>query len=85
MYTPEQRKRIKDMVTEVSASMTRMEGEKGLIKAAIEEASKDLTIKKKILSRLARTFHNQSYVAASGDFDEFQTAYEEVFEPSKTI
>lgn len=85
MYTPEQRKAIKDMVVEVSASMTRMEGEKSLIKEAIAKVSTDHSIEKKILSRVARTFHAQSYVTATGDFDEFQTVYEEVFEPEKSI
>lgn len=52
MLTPEQKKAIKGLATEVSNSFTRIEAERDLIKNAIDDISSEHELDKKILTRL---------------------------------
>ena len=76
----EAKKAVKGLVGEVSASMTRMEAEKDLIKEAIKAIADDHDLDKKLLSKMCKTYHKQRFHTEKQDNEEFETAYAEVFD-----
>ena len=80
MLTPEQKKAIKDLATEVSNSFTRIEAERDLIKNAIDDISSEHELDKKILTRLCKLYHKQQFHTEMADTDQLETVYTEVFE-----
>ena len=76
----EAKKAIKGLVAEVSGSMTRMEGEKSLIKEAIATIAKDHDLDKKVLRKLCKTYHAQRFHTEKQDNEEFIETYAEVFD-----
>ena len=70
------RKKIKDAMTEISNSMTRIDAEKDFQKAAIEDLSDEVGIDKKYLKRLANTYHRQNWVEVTTEADDLQSLYE---------
>lgn len=66
----EDRKKIRDRFVEVSAAKTRILGERDLIKVIIGDLSEEYDIPKRVLSKMANAFHNDSFdtVAAEADF-----------------
>jgi uncharacterized FlgJ-related protein len=78
--SPADRKKIKDAMDEISASMTRIEAEKDLIKEIIVELNDNFKISKKILNKMAKTYHKQNFINEQQDHEEFETLYSEVVE-----
>lgn len=78
--SPEVKKAIKDLVTEVSDSMTRMEAERDLIKEAIVSIAADHELDKKILRKMCRTYHKQRFHTEKQDNERFEETYVEVFD-----
>jgi hypothetical protein len=76
--SPEDKKKLKDAITEISKSMTRMEAERDLIKEILKEQSEEFQIPKKILSKIAKTFHKQNLTQEVEDHEDFVELYEEV-------
>ena len=76
--SPEDKKKLKDAITEISKSMTRMEAERDLIKEILKEQSDQFQIPKKILSKIAKTFHRQNLTQEVEDHEDFVELYEEV-------
>lgn len=72
-------KAIKDLTFEVSASMTRSEGERDFVKEAIKKVSEDHSIDKKILRKLCTTYHKQRFHTEKADNEQFQETYEKIF------
>jgi archaellum component FlaC len=70
------RKKIKDAMTEISNSMTRIDAEKDFQKAAVEDLSDEVGIDKKYLKRLANTYHKQNLVEVTTEADDLQSLYE---------
>lgn len=70
------RKKIKEAMTEISNSMTRIDAEKDFQKAAIEDLSDEVGIDKKYLRRLANTYHRQNLVEVTTEADDLQSLYE---------
>ena len=79
--SPEDRKKIREMLHEVSNSMTRISAEKDLIREAIKEFSKNYDIPKKTLNKMAKIYHKQSYNMEQQEFEEFEQLYETVVNP----
>jgi hypothetical protein len=71
-------KKIKDALFEISASMTRMEGEKSLIKEILSNIEEEVNIPKKFMSKMARVYHRQNYSQEVADQEDFQTLYETI-------
>lgn len=63
---------------EISASMTRIEAEKDLMKEIVKKLNEDHGLSKKALNKMAKTYHKQSFNKEVEEQDEFQTLYEEV-------
>jgi hypothetical protein len=58
--------------------MTRMEAERDLIKEIIKEQSDQFQIPKKILTKIAKTYHKQNLTQEVEDHEDFVELYEEV-------
>jgi len=77
--SPEVKKKIRLAMTEISASMTRIEAERELIKEIIKKIADEHTLSKKLLAKLAKSYHKQSFSKDVEEQDEFQTMYETTF------
>lgn len=78
--SPEDRKKIKDALQEISNSMTRIEAERDLIKdvkAALFEDYKD-NLSKKQIAKMARVYHKQNFQEEVASHEQFETLYEEI-------
>lgn len=58
--SPEDLKRIKNAMQEISNSFTRIEAEKDFQKEALESLEEDVGIPKKYLRKMARIYHKQN-------------------------
>ena len=76
--SPADRKKIKDALQEISDSMTRIDAEKDLIKETINDLHDNFKISKKILNKMARTYHKQNFLNEQQNHEEYETLYEEV-------
>lgn len=76
--SPEDKKKLRGAIQEISNSMTRMEAERDLIKEIIKEQSDQFQIPKKILAKIAKTYHKQNLTQEVEDHEDFVELYEEV-------
>lgn len=72
------KKKIKDALFEISASMTRMESEKNLIREILANIEEEVNIPKKFMNKMARVYHKQNYSTEVADQEDFQTLYETI-------
>lgn len=84
-YSDEAAKAIKGMVSEVSASMTRMEGERDLINESIKKVASDHDIDKKVLRKLASIYHKQVYHTVKQENEQVESSYAFLFKPDESI
>lgn len=84
-FSDEAAKAIKGMVTEVSASMTRMEGERDLINESIKAVAADHEIDKKVLRKLASIYHKQVYHTVKQENEQVESSYAFLFKPDESI
>jgi hypothetical protein len=78
LSSPEDKKKLKNAIQEISHSMTRMEAERDLIKEIVKEQSDQFMIPKKILAKIAKTYHKQNLTQEVEDHEDFVELYEEV-------
>ena len=74
--SPNDRKTIKDAMTEISNSMVRIDSEKAYIKEAIEALNDKVDIDKKYLNKLARVYHKQTLAQVTGEMEDLEALYE---------
>jgi hypothetical protein len=72
----EQAQKLKNCVTELSNSMTRVEGEKAFQKDAIERAAEETGVDKKYIKRIAAIYHKQNYMEQKEESEEVMSIYE---------
>lgn len=72
------KKALKGVLDELSNSMLRVKSEKELQKEAIEDAAEKFNMNKKILRKMAKVYHNNSFTEEVMEMEEFQTLYESV-------
>lgn len=77
---PADRQKIKKMLGEVSNSMTRMEGERDLIKETIKEMSQEFNLSKRQLNRMAKVYHKQNFSREKEEHSEFEDLYTSILE-----
>lgn len=75
---PAARKAIKKCLEEISASMTRTEGERDFIKEAVDNICENYKLSKKTFKRLAKTYHKQNYSIEVAEHEEFEIMYEQI-------
>jgi hypothetical protein len=63
---------------ELSASMTRTEGEREFQREAIKELCDNLELSKKTFRRMARVYHKQNFTKEIEEHEEFETMYETI-------
>jgi len=76
--TPEQKKELQGAIQEISNSMLRSEAERDLVKEIVKEQSDQLQIPKKVISKIAKTFHKQNLAQEVADHEDFVELYEKV-------
>ena len=78
VLTDEQKKQLKGAIQEISNSMLRSEAERDLIREIVKEQSQELQIPKKIINKIARTYHKQSLTQDIQDHEDFVELYDKV-------
>lgn len=76
--TPEQKKDLQGAIQEISNSMLRSEAERDLVKEIVKEQSDQLQIPKKVISKIAKTYHKQNLAQEVADHEDFVELYEKV-------
>lgn len=76
--SPTDRKAILDCMKEISASMTRMEGEREFIREAIKEICDKQTLSKKTFRRMAKVYHKQNFNLELEEHEEFENMYQAI-------
>lgn len=76
--SPEDRKAIKNALQEISNSLTRIEGERDLIKDILQTVQDNQSIPKKYVRKLAKIYHKQNYNEVQQEQDDLETLYETV-------
>ena len=76
--SPTDRKAILDCMKELSASMTRNEGEREFQREAIKELCDNLELSKKTFRRMAKVYHKQNFTKEIEEHEEFETMYETI-------
>ena len=74
----EQKKQLKGAIQEISNSMLRSEAERDLVREIVKEQSAELQIPKKIITKIAKTFHKQSLTQDIQDHEDFVELYDKV-------
>ena len=75
---PAVRTKVRQAMGEISASMTRIEAERDLIKEIVKKLNDEHSLPKKALNKMAKAYHKQSFTKEVEDQEEFQTLYETV-------
>ena len=79
----EDRLAIRRVMKELSDSMTRMDGEKDFIKDAIGDLSKQYSIPKATLSKVAKTYHKQNVAEERAKNEDTYYVYDSIFTPKQ--
>ncbi|MEX0595084.1 MAG: hypothetical protein WD512_01200 [Candidatus Paceibacterota bacterium] len=72
------KEKVKKVIIAVSDSYTRMDAEKDLIKDALNTISEETGVQKKILRKMARTYHKASFNEETEEFETFENMYESI-------
>ena len=75
---PAARTAIKKCMDELSASMTRTEGEREFLKEAINNICEEYEMSKKTFRKLAKVYHKQNFSKEVAEHEEFETMYEQL-------
>lgn len=75
---PNARKKIKSCLEELSASMTRIEGERDFIKEAINNICEDYELNKRTFRKLAKTYHKQNFSKEVTEHKEYESMYQQL-------
>lgn len=76
--SPEDRRKIKNAMDEISASWTRMEGERNLVNDTLRELCKTYSLPKRAFRKLVKVYHTQSFNEEVASHEEFEAMYEEL-------
>ena len=75
---PAARKAIKKCMDELSASMSRIDGERDFTKEAINNICEEYEMSKKTFRKLAKVYHKQNFSKEVAEHEEFETMYEQL-------
>lgn len=77
--TEELKKKLKDAIKEMSDSYLRIESERELQKQILDTVSEEIGVDKKIIRKMARTYHKQDFELVREEHETFEASYESVF------
>lgn len=75
---PADKQKLLAVLKECSASKTRVEAERDLIKEAVGNISKELNLPKKIINRMVKVYHKQNFDEEVAVQDQFETLYQNI-------
>ena len=75
--TEADRKKFMDAVQEISNSMLRVEAERDLIREIVKDKSDEFKISKKVINKIAKTYHKQNRTQVEAEHEEFLEIYDE--------
>lgn len=76
--SPVDKKKILDAMREISDSMTRISTERDLVKDIVKEVSDNFQIPRKVVNKIARTYHKQNLTQEVQEHEEFVELYDSV-------
>ena len=74
------KKRIKDVMIEISNSMTRIAAEKDFIKEAILSCCDEVEVDKKHLRKMATIYYKQNLAEVVGEVSDVEALYESIIQ-----
>lgn len=80
MVNEADRKALKSMIVEMTHCLERIDGEKEQMKDIAEAAEEKFSIKKKYISKMARTMYKHNYADLQQESEHFEFLYEAVVE-----
>jgi len=63
------------MLREASNSLTRIEGERDLIREMKKRVCDELQLEKKVINRMVKVYHKQSFQEEVAEHEQFETLY----------
>ena len=75
---PADKQKLLGVLKECSASKTRMEAERDLVKEAVSDISKALQLPKKIINKMVKVYHKQNFDEEVAVQDQFETLYQNI-------
>lgn len=75
---PEDKKRIKNALQEISDSFTRIEAERDAIKDVINFVNEEFELPKKYIRKMAKVYHAQNFDQEVGEAEDFAVLYENI-------
>jgi polyhydroxyalkanoate synthesis regulator phasin len=76
--SPKDREEIKNAMSEISNSMTRMEAERDLITDILKKVEEEHEIPKKYMRKMSKIFHKQNFVEMQQEQEDIEALYETV-------
>lgn len=71
----DQLKALRDGVKEISIHLSKMDREREGVKDIVDSLKDELKIPKKIINRIAKTYHKQNFAEVNVEDNEFATLY----------
>ena len=68
-------KKVRDAIVEISNSMVRSDAEKELVREIIKKIHDDEGLDRRVLRKVARSYHKGNFQEESAINDEFETAF----------
>lgn len=78
LSNPADRDKLLKIIRECSDSLLRAKAEKDYVKEAITDISKELSVPKKLVSKMVKVYFKQNYDEEVATQDQFETLYETV-------
>jgi arsenate reductase-like glutaredoxin family protein len=78
LSNPTDRDKLLKVLKECSDSMTRIEGERDLIKESVKDICEQLELPKRLVNRMVKVYHKQNYDEEVTVHEQFETLYETV-------
>lgn len=78
--SPEDRKKVKNALTEISNSYTRIEAERDLVSEILQNMQDEFELPKKQMRKVARVYHKQNINEVKSEFSDIEDIYTAVTE-----
>lgn len=73
----EDRKKFMGAIQEISNSMIRIEAERDLIREIVKEKADEFSVSKKVINKIAKTYHKQNRAQVEAEHEEFMEIYDD--------
>lgn len=73
--SPEDRQQVKNRLTEISASLTRIESERDHINEILQDLQDEYELPKKHMRKVAKVYHKQNLIQVKEEFSDIEEIY----------